>query len=99
MNYDKINPDIIASIRRYADLHCPTGDFLRAVLSNDLKQAVMRADDENIRVLPEIVCYCYWEIPHSCWGSPERVKAWLKPIIDDIDHYDSEREDLAHSAL
>jgi len=80
MNYDKIKPEIIASIRRYADQHCPTGDFLRAVLENDLKEAVGRADDYNIRVIPEIVRYCYNEIPCNCWGSPERVKTWLGPI-------------------
>jgi hypothetical protein len=82
MNYDKINPNIIASIRRYADEHCPTGGFLEAVLSNDLKEAVGRADDENIRVIPEIVCYCYNEIPNRCWGSPERVRAWLEQMKD-----------------
>jgi hypothetical protein len=77
MNYDKIKPETIAGINRYVAMHCPTGDFLRAVLCNDLKEAVARADDENIKVLPEIVCYCYNEIPHNCWGSPEKVNAWL----------------------
>lgn len=77
MNYERIKPEILDAIRRYADEHCPVGNFLTAVLCNDLTEAVGRADDENIRVLPEIVCYCYNEIPCSCWGSPERVRAWL----------------------
>ncbi len=72
-----INPKIIESIRRYADDHCPTGGFLRAVLQNDLKEAIFRADDDNILVLPEIIRYCYNEIPHCCWGSSEKVRAWM----------------------
>ncbi len=78
MGYEQINPRIIASIRRYADEHCPTGPFLQAVLSNNLVGACARADNDNIRVIPEIVKYVYNEIPGSCWGSPEKVKAWLE---------------------
>jgi len=78
MDDSNINPRIIASILRYADQHVPTGGFLRAVLENDLLGAIRRADDDNIRVLREIVCYCYDEIPSRCWGSPEKVGAWLE---------------------
>ncbi len=78
MGYEQINPRIIASIRRYADEHCPTGHFVGAVLSNNLVGACARADNDNIRVIPEIVKYVYNEIPGSCWGSPEKVKAWLE---------------------
>jgi hypothetical protein len=77
MDYSKIKPSTIASINRYVDLHCPTGDFLYAVLTNNLKEAVGRADEENLAALPEIVGYCYNEIPFDCWGSPARVAAWL----------------------
>jgi hypothetical protein len=72
-----IKQSTIDSIRRYADLHCPTGGFLEAVLSNDLKEAFGRADEENFAALGEIVRYCYNEIPHCCWGSPEKVEKWL----------------------
>lgn len=78
MNYEAIKLVIIVSIRRYAVNHCPTGGFLRAVLENDLKRACYLADDDNIKVIPEIVFYCLREIPHDCWGSPEKVKDWLK---------------------
>jgi len=77
MNYEKIKPEIIASIRRYADEYCPTGSFLEAVLNNDLTEAVGRADEDNLKALPEIVGYCYNEIPMACWGSPEKVEKWL----------------------
>jgi hypothetical protein len=83
MDYSKIKPKTIAGIRRYADLHCPTGSFLYAVLSNDLKEAVACADAENITTLPEIVCYCYNEIPYNCWGSLDKVQAWLNMRSND----------------
>ena len=65
------------SIDRYVRDRVPTGNFLRAVLSNNLTQAFMRADDESRRDLFEIARYCYNDIPANCWGSPEKVKAWL----------------------
>jgi hypothetical protein len=85
MSYDKIKPEIIESLRRYADHHVPTGGFLRAVLSNDLLEAVIKADDDNRTALVDIVGYCYEEIPHDCWGSPERVRAWLATGIQRAD--------------
>ena len=70
-------PQIIDGIRRYVDERIPPGGFLTAVLENDLKEAFGRADDGNIAAMFGIVAYCYNEIPGVCWGSPERVKAWL----------------------
>ena len=66
------------TIDRYVSDRIPTGSFVEAVLCNNLKEAVGRADRENLRDIKEIVQYCYWEIPGICWGSPEAVKNWLK---------------------
>lgn len=63
---------------RYVNDHIPPGGFLTAVLSNDLKMAVAQADVFNRKMIPEIVEYCYNEIPSSCWGSPEAVEAWIE---------------------
>jgi len=52
------------------------GGFLRAVLENDLIEALRRADDENLANLPAFVAYLYNEAPALCWGSAEKVKAW-----------------------
>jgi hypothetical protein len=72
-------PDTVKqAIDRYVKRHEPVGDFLRAVLSNDLREALVRADSTNLNSLREIVGYCHWEIPSKCWGSPERYKDWLK---------------------
>lgn len=75
--YDTIRPDIIESIQRYVDRGIPTGGFLEALLSNDLKETCARADDDNRHTIFHIVAYCYNEIPSGCWGSPKKVEKWL----------------------
>ena len=75
-DYSNIPESTIAAIRKHADHGYDVGHFVTAVLENNLKEAVNKADDSNIRVLQDIVKYCYWEIPSYCWGSPEKVAAW-----------------------
>ena len=65
-------------IDRYAKQRVPVGSFLAALLSNDLSQTVACADDVNINLIPEYVRYLYNNVPSACWGSPEKVDAWLK---------------------
>lgn len=66
-------------IDAYVRDRLPPGDFLHAVLSNDLRESVFRADEENRAAMFDIVCYCYNNIPAECWGSRERVSNWLHP--------------------
>lgn len=75
--YKVIPPGVIEALWRYVALRVPTGGFLTALLSNDLKEAVGRADHINIKILKEIVTYCYMELPSPCWGAPSKVDAWL----------------------
>ena len=65
-------------LRRYIEKHEPVGDFLTALLENDLREACGRADDENLHNLPAYVAYLHNEAPGKCWGSPANVAAWLK---------------------
>lgn len=53
-----------------------TGDFLRAVLENDLRGAVRRADNDSAAALANVVRWLYLEAPGNCWGSPVLVAAW-----------------------
>ncbi len=78
MDYSSIKKSTMDSIQRYVKDYIRTGDFLYAILTNNLFEAVGRADDENRQTLPEICCYIYNEIPSDCWGSKEKVKAWLE---------------------
>ena len=77
INDDDLDSVIIESLERYAKHHIPTGDFLRAVLENDLMEAIGRADDINKYRLHAICNYMYNQMPISCWGSKETVKDWL----------------------
>jgi hypothetical protein len=78
MSYEKIKQETISGIHRYVYQHIKPGSFLTAVLSNDLKEAIGQADEDNLCEIANIVGYIYNEIPGICWGSPERVTDWLK---------------------
>jgi hypothetical protein len=56
----------------------PAGDFLMAVLKNDLMEAVSRADDENMFLLPVYTAWLYNRAPGAGWGGlPGAVERWL----------------------
>lgn len=68
---------ILAGLKAYAEERIPTGDFLLAVLENNLIEAFFRADSENTADMEEIVGYVFSEMPAACHGSPEKVRLWL----------------------
>jgi len=72
-----MNPDTKAGIDRYVKDGVPPGDFLRAVLSNNLSESFGLADLENRRDMFEIVSYLYNKVPMDVWGSLEKVQAHL----------------------
>ena len=69
---------MMGAIERYVTKGIPPCDFLTAVICNDLAESVARADEENIANLPAYVAYFYNEVTGSCWGSRERMKAWVE---------------------
>jgi hypothetical protein len=77
-NYELIPKHMMAGIKRYVEDRIEAGGFLNAVLCNDLKQAVGQADHINIQLIPVYVSYLYNNVPNACWGSREKVNAWLK---------------------
>ena len=70
--------DTKSGIDRYVDHGVPTGSFLRAVLSNDLFEAIIKADSDNQLALAAICRYVYDYTPNTCHGSPEAVANWIK---------------------
>ena len=74
-----MKPETLVGLKRYVEERVPTGDFLLAVLENNLMEAFGRADEENRADMFEICEYVYNEMPMLCHGSPEKVKAWLYP--------------------
>ena len=61
----------------------PQGSFLMAVLKNDLKEAVARADLKNVDHLPEFVGFLYSHAPGNCWGSPGAVLQWIERKMEE----------------
>jgi hypothetical protein len=75
---------MMGGLLRYINNGVPTGNFLYSVLCNDLQHAVGYADEENLRNLPAYVMYLYNEAPSTCWGSPEKVAAYLIYKHDEV---------------
>ena len=72
-------PDrMMGAITRYIEQGVPPGDFLTAIIENNLSEAIGRADNENMANIPAYVAYFYNEAPGPCWGSPEKRRAWLR---------------------
>ena len=69
---------MMEGLELYISKGIPPGNFLSAVISNDLAEAVGRADDANIHNLPAYIGYLYNEAPSPCWGSPAKFEAWMK---------------------
>lgn len=54
------------------------GDFLCALLKNDLMGAAGRADGGNIHLLGEYAKLLYNHVPYGCYGSEENFDAWIE---------------------
>ena len=64
-------------LKRYVIDRLLPGDFITAVVRNDLRDAVRRADDENLPLIPLYVRWFYNVAPARCHGSPEAFARWL----------------------
>lgn len=53
------------------------GDFLSAVICNNLSRAVMYADSSNQRCLVNWVRFFYNDTPAQCWGSKQNMDLWI----------------------
>jgi hypothetical protein len=67
-----------AGLRRHIEDGGEVGDFLTAVLSNNLSEAVMRADAINLNRLRDYMLFLHNFAPPNCFGSAEKVEAWRK---------------------
>lgn len=81
----------IGAIKRYVKDGLPPGGFLRAVLANDLRDAISRADPVSLDTLKELVRYVESNVPMNCCGSPAVVDGWIwyqaaKRIAAKTDH-------------
>lgn len=74
----------IHGIKRYVEYGEQPGHFLTAVLTNNLHEAVNRGDNENQAALAGIVKILVNYAPSNCWGSVEKVQAYMKSVREKI---------------
>jgi len=65
-------------IRNYLEHGLRPGDFLLAVLSNDLMEAFVQVDDVNRAAMHDWVRFLYNHAPRNSWGSPDLVDDWVR---------------------
>ena len=74
----KIPERMVAALSRYVYDGIEPGSFLTNALENNLKGAVITADDENIKLLTAYMSVFLRELPWTCWGSRQEVQRWMK---------------------
>lgn len=75
---DRLPEGTAQTIDDYVNHRFKPGSFVEAVLSNDLADAMARADIDNRAKLFEIVGYVFRYVPMHLWGSREKVRAHLR---------------------
>jgi len=81
--HKRLNPDLPVrdDVKEHLDAYAyygkPLGGFLTAVVTNDLFEAMGKADSYNRASLYQICHYIYNELPADCWGSPAKMRAHL----------------------
>ena len=77
VNYDKVpNESMKRDVKRYVETGKCHGDFLHALLSNNLVASFTYADLENKKKLDEWSRFIYNELPMNSWGDAETVENW-----------------------
>jgi hypothetical protein len=75
--YSLLPEHLRAGAVRYVEQGIRPGDFLCAVIRNDLTQAILRADLASSMWLREIVTFFEFHTPPACHGSDAALEAWL----------------------
>ena len=75
-DWTKIPEHLRKGIHNYIYYGVPVGDFLTAVLENNLNRTIFTADERSYEGLRNIVSFLYWYAPDSCHGSKEIVLKW-----------------------
>jgi len=76
INYDSLPEHIQGGMERYIEQGIAPGDFLQAVIKNQLVDSFALADETNIRSMFDIASFMYNQAPLACRGSLEAMKAW-----------------------
>jgi hypothetical protein len=74
--YATLNPLLVETLINWVCHKLEPGGFVTAVLTNNLFDAVGRADSHNKGQLPLIVSFIYNHLPSGSFGSPEVMEQW-----------------------
>jgi hypothetical protein len=76
--YKKIAPLTMKALMNWGQHGLHPGDFVTAVLTNDLQGAVARADDQN-RPMIDVICrFVHNQMPRGCHGSLDVMERYGK---------------------
>jgi hypothetical protein len=71
-------PDYMCgALVRYVFHGINPGDFLTAIICNDLFEALSCADETNINKLRAYGIFFYNHVPSACFGSAEKMEQWI----------------------
>ncbi len=65
-------------LHEYIRMGRSTGDFLKAVLSNDFIKACLRADHMSERGLKATAQFLMWHAPAASYGSEKNYENWIR---------------------
>ena len=65
-------------LERFFNDKLEPGHFLSAVIDNDLREAVLRADNVNRQHIPNYIEWLYNHAPAGSWGHYQAVAEWCK---------------------
>lgn len=77
-SWNLIPAHMIGIVRRYIEHGVEPGNFLEAMLTNDLRGACYYADTTNRHAIFNYVMFFHNYAPSECWGSKQRFEAWMK---------------------
>ena len=87
IRYDLVPVDYMSEgLRLYFERGIMPGDFMSALLRNDLMGACGRADAMNSRHIYEWAVWLYNHAPGGSYGSDANVKAWVKMVNEKRKH-------------
>lgn len=79
IDYSTVPVDYMAgAVQRYIEQGIEPGSFMRALLSNDLRGAIARADGMNIARIPHWVVWMENNLPGASWGSVQNYEGWIE---------------------
>lgn len=87
-----IQNHMMEAIKSYVEHGTRPGDFLTAVICNDLSEAMQRADEKNMRNLPAFVAYFYMEVPLAICGTKEKMDFWIKLKQEEREKQNADKE-------